>query len=363
MREAIELALRGRGEVEPNPRVGALAIADGAIVGRGWHRHWGGRHAEVEALADAAANRARPDTLVVTLEPCSTPAGVDGKVNPPCVDAIRNSPVRTVIAGAKDPAPRHRGRGFAALAEAGIRVQTGVLADECTAINGPFHRWLGLDRPWTIAKWAMSLDGKTAAHTGDARWISGESARQRSHLLRARVDAVAVGYRTVAADDPALTVRHVEGAQPIRLVIDPEAALPARGRMLETAAAGPIWLLVGEAHAERAAEAWGVAGAEVLAVPAAGPHRLDLAAAWRALRGRGLRRLLVEGGGGLCAELLAGDLIDQTLCFVAPRLIGGAAAPTPVGGAGQPTVAQAWRLAEMTWQACGEDLAIVAFRA
>jgi diaminohydroxyphosphoribosylaminopyrimidine deaminase/5-amino-6-(5-phosphoribosylamino)uracil reductase len=329
MREALDLAVRGRGQVEPNPRVGAVAIQDGVVVGRGFHERWGGPHAEVHALRDAEANGAEPDTVVVTLEPCCTPLGVSGKKTPPCTGALIDAGVRHVVIGMSDPDPRHRGRGVTELEEHGIKVWDGVLVDECKAINRPFLRWLGLDRPWTLAKWAMTLDGKTAAPTGESRWISGFESRRAVHEIRARVDAVVVGYRTARLDDPVLTVRHVDGDDPIRIVVDPWAELPVESRLVETAKDTPTWVLVHVDADEVRVERLRSLGVEVLPTPPAGTgRRLHLIEAWRTLRQRGVRTLMVEGGGGLVAQLLGWNCIDQVLCFLAPKVIGGKLAPT-----------------------------------
>lgn len=361
MAEAIELALRGRGLVEPNPRVGALALRDGVVVGRGHHRGYGDVHAEVDALVDAARAAATPDTVVVTLEPCSADKGVGGKKREPCVSALRRAGVRRVVIGAIDPDPRHRGRAVALLREAGVEVVEGVLAARCAEINQPFLRWLSLDRPWTIAKWAMSLDGKIATASGESRWISGATSRRAVHELRARVDAVMVGYRTAVRDDPLLTVRDVPGNNPLRLVVDPEAALPLDSRLVQTSAQAPLSVVVGERAEPSRVAALRARGVEVIAV-AGEARELDLAAAWRALRARGVRRLLVEGGGGLLAKLFARDLIDQALVYVAPKVLGGANAPTPVAGVGVTALAQATGFAESFCAMSGEDTLIVAVR-
>jgi diaminohydroxyphosphoribosylaminopyrimidine deaminase/5-amino-6-(5-phosphoribosylamino)uracil reductase len=360
--EALELAVRGRGDVEPNPRVGALALCGERVVGRGWHRVWGGPHAEIEALADAHRAGERPDTLVVTLEPCSSAPGEGGKKTPPCTDAIVAAGIRRVVVGAIDPDPRHRGRAIAILDESGIAVEDGVLADRCRAVNRPFERWLALDRPWTIAKWAMTLDGKAAAPTGEARWVSGLESRRKVHELRARVDAVVVGLRTAQIDDPELTVRYVDGPQPVRIVVDPVGELDDGKKLIRTARELPFWMLVREnIEPARAAhlESMGVVVIPVIAAERG--RRLHLLEAWRELRRRGMRRVLVEGGGGLCAELLSWDCIDQVLAFVAPKVIGGRVAPTPVGGEGRQFMAEAWSLDELHWRPSGEDLAIGAF--
>ncbi len=357
MDEAIALALRGRGQVEPNPRVGALALRDGQIVGRGWHRAWGGLHAEPEALRDAAENGVNPDSVVVTLEPCSSKG--TGKKQPPCVEWLLEAGIERVVVGATDPDPRHVGGGLEQLRQAGVEVITGVRADACHAINRAFDRWLSLARPWTIAKWAMTLDGKIAAASGDSQWISSAESRRRVHELRARVDAVVVGFRTAQRDDPRLTVRDAEGANPIRIVVDPRGELsPDRG-VVQSAGEVPTWLLVRE---DAECDALEATEAEIVRCPTV-DDTLDVAAAWAALRELGLRRVLVEGGGALFARLYESDCVDQVLAFVTSRLVGGREAPTPFDGRGSATIESAFRLDEWWWDApagdgAGEDLVV-----
>ena len=362
MREAIALAQRGRGEVEPNPRVGCVLLQDGEIVGRGFHQYFGGRHAEAMALAEAQANGRRPDTAVVTLEPCSTPKGQLGKKTEPCAQALVAAGIRRVVIGATDPDPRHRRQGIAVLEAAGVEVLDGVLASQCDETLVTFRRALSLDRPWTLCKWAMTLDGKTAAPTGEARWISGPEARRRTHELRARCCGVMVGFRTAQIDDPELTVRHVEGKQPIRIVVDPLGEIDDDSNLVRTAAKQPTWLLASEDVDPRRSGHLQDLGVQVVHVPTAeGPRRLHLGKALAELRRRGLRRMLVEGGGGLVAQMLAWNCVDQVLAFVAPKMIGGRLAPTPVGGDGRPFMAEAWQLRDVAFEACGEDVAISGF--
>ena len=362
MAEALLLAQRGRGDVEPNPRVGALLLQGERVVGRGFHACYGGPHAEIVALQDAAAAGATPDTAIVTMEPCSAPLGADGKKTPPCVQALLAAGIRRVVVGAIDPDPRHRRRGLVELEQRGVEVLEGVLADECLRGNAPFLKALQLDRPWTIAKWAMTLDGKTATPTGESRWISGPESRRRTHDLRAHCDAVIVGFRTAQIDDPELTVRHVEGRQPVRIVVDPRAEIDDDSNLVRTARRAPTWLLVADdVEAVRTGHLQDC-GVQVLHVAAAaGPRHLHLQQAWRELRRRGLRRVLVEGGGGLVADLLGWQCLDQVVAFVAPKLIGGRFSPTPVGGEGRAFMAEAWPVREWTCKAAGDDLELSGF--
>jgi diaminohydroxyphosphoribosylaminopyrimidine deaminase/5-amino-6-(5-phosphoribosylamino)uracil reductase len=362
MREALALAERGRGEVEPNPRVGCVLLQDGEIVARGHHARFGGPHAEAEALAEAKARGARPDTAVVTLEPCSSPKGTNGKRNDPCAQALVAAGIRRVVFGSVDPDPRHRRQGYAVFDEAGVEVIDGVLASACEALVVQFKKALSLDRPWMLCKWAMTLDGKTAAPTGEARWISGPEARTKTHELRARCDGVMVGFRTAQIDDPELTVRHVEGKQPIRIVVDPLGEIDDDSNLVRTARQAPTWLLASEDVDPLRSGRLQDLGVTVIHVATAeGPRRLHLAQAFRELRRRGLRRVLVEGGGGLVAQMFAWDTVDQVLAFVAPKVIGGRFAPTPVAGDGRPFMAEAWRLHDVRFEPFGADVAISGF--
>jgi diaminohydroxyphosphoribosylaminopyrimidine deaminase / 5-amino-6-(5-phosphoribosylamino)uracil reductase len=319
MQDAIELAHRGRFEVEPNPRVGCLLLQKGEVVARGWHEFYGGRHAEAMALDEARSKNARPDTAVVTLEPCCTPKGVEGKKTAPCAQALVAAGIQRVLIGTVDPDPRHRRQGIAVLEQAGIEVIDGIAATACERLYGPFRRALQLERPWMLAKWAMTLDGKTAAPTGEARWISGPEARKKTHELRARCDGVMVGFKTAQIDDPELTVRHVEGQQPVRIVVDPLGEIDDDSNLVRTAKQAPTWLLASEDVDPRRSGRLQDLGVTVIHVPAVeAPRRLHLGQAFRELRRRGLRRVLVEGGGGLVAQMLAWNAVDQVLAFVAP---------------------------------------------
>lgn len=361
MREAIGLALRGRGLVEPNPRVGALALQGGQVVGRGWHARYGGKHAEVAAIEDAASRTAKVDCVVVTLEPCSSELGTNGKKTPPCTKRLLAAGVRQVIFGAEDPDPRHAGQARKVLEGAGLEVRGGVLADDCAEMNQPFRRWLSLDRPWTIAKYAMSLDGKTATRSGESRWISGEDSRARGHAMRASVDGVVVGFRTAEIDDPELSLRLAEGVQPLRILIDPLLELETGKKLIAQAAEIPSLIIHRDSVPAERSKLLAAKQVQLLPIAGIGDRGLDLPAAWRELRRRGLRRIMVEGGGGLIDQLCRADCLDQLLVFIAPRLIGSSQAPSPMAGLGYAQLEGAPRLSEMHWQECGDDLALGAF--
>jgi diaminohydroxyphosphoribosylaminopyrimidine deaminase / 5-amino-6-(5-phosphoribosylamino)uracil reductase len=214
MRRALELAAHGRGRVEPNPLVGCVIAHGAEIIGEGWHGSYGGPHAEIEALR-IAGQRAAGATVYVTLEPCRH----FGKI-PPCTRALLAAGVRRVVAAMADPFPEVAGQGAAELTAAGVEVELGLLEPAARELNAPYLKLLATGRPWLVAKWAMTLDGKIATRTGDSRWISGEASRQVVHELRGRVDAVVVGSATAAADDPLLTARPPGPRTAVRTMVD-----------------------------------------------------------------------------------------------------------------------------------------------
>jgi diaminohydroxyphosphoribosylaminopyrimidine deaminase/5-amino-6-(5-phosphoribosylamino)uracil reductase len=261
----------------------------------------------------------------------------------------------------KKPA-RHRRHGVQVLEEAGIEVLDGVLASSCDELYVTFRRALRLDRPWMFCKWAMTLDGKTAAPTGEARWISGLEARKKTHELRSHCDGVMVGFRTAQIDDPELTVRHVEGKQPVRIVVDPLCEIDDDSNLVRTARQAPAWLLASEDVDPRRSGHLQDLGVTVIQCPTAeSPRRLHLGQAFRELRRRGLKRVLVEGGGGLTAQMFAWNCVDQVLAFIAPKIIGGRFSPTPVAGEGRGFMAEAWQLQDVRFEGCGGDVAMSGF--
>jgi len=351
---ALDLARRGAGEVEPNPRVGALALEGGEVVGEGWHAFWGGPHAEPAALEDARRRGRRPDTVVVTLEPCST----TGKT-PACTDLLIREGVKRLVCGAVDPDPRHRGRGLEILRRAGVEVIARIREEACLQAAGPFLRWLTMARPWVIGKWAMSLDGKIATRTGASRWITPRALRARAHLLRARVDAVLVGSGTVAADDPELTVRLAEGPDPAVLVADPELEISLDRKLVKGAGERIVVLLAEEGSFQPGKRAaLEERGVEVLSFPSP----LNLAAALEEVRRRkGWQRILCEGGGRLLGSLHDLGLLDQVEVHLGPRLIGGSEAPGPLGGLGPSGMEETLPVDVVKWEAAGGGFRLVGF--
>jgi diaminohydroxyphosphoribosylaminopyrimidine deaminase/5-amino-6-(5-phosphoribosylamino)uracil reductase len=342
MSRALELAERGRGNVEPNPLAGAVVVRDGQAVGEGWHRRYGEAHAEVNALA-AAGPAARGATLYVTLEPCCH----HGKT-PPCTDAVLRAGVARVVAAMTDPFPQVAGRGEGILRAAGVAYEVGVGAKEARRLNAPYRTLLARGRPHVHAKWAMTLDGKIATRAGNSKWISGKASRALVHELRGRMDAIVVGIGTALADDPLLTARPPGPRTAARIVLDSHTRLPPDCQLVRTAAAGPVVVVTAAGTgAERAARLQEL-GCEVLALPAE-DGRPAVPTLLQELGRRRLTNILLEGGAAVLGSFLDADLIDEAHVFISPRLVGGAEAKTPIGGRGRELIQDALPLS--CWQA------------
>jgi diaminohydroxyphosphoribosylaminopyrimidine deaminase/5-amino-6-(5-phosphoribosylamino)uracil reductase len=327
--------------VEPNPCVGAVVLdADGRPVASGVHSVYGGPHAEVVALAQAG-ERARGGTLVTTLEPCAHSA----KKTSPCVPAIVAAGVARVVAGTGDPNPVTAGRAAAELAAAGVGYDVGVLEGPCRAALARYAAHLAVRRPWTIAKWAMSLDGRTADASGASRWISGEASRGLVHVLRGAVDAIVVGTGTVVADDPSLVPRVAGTRTPLRVVLDSGLRVPASARVVVSARETPTLFVCADGAPHGRRRLFEDLGVEVACVAASPGGGVDVAAAFAELHRRGVRRVLLEAGGTLTAACFAAGVVDQVAVFVAPLVLGGQCAPSPLRGGGWP-LAQAPRIEE-----------------
>ena len=319
LERALALAERGRGTTRPNPIVGAVLVRDGEVVGEGWHERPGGPHAEAAALGVAGA-RARGATLYVTLEPCAH-RGRTG----PCADAIVAAGIEKVVAATDDPNPLVNGRGFARLREAGVEVEVaeGSVAARARRQNEAFRTWAKLGRPFITYKAAMTLDGRVAAASGDARWVSGEESRRLVHELRAASDAVAVGMGTVRGESPLLTARDVVAERQPRRLAFGRGPLP-EGSELE--------LLSGSLEEELVR-----------------------------LGEQEVQSLLLEGGPTLAGAFLRGDLIDKLVLFIAPTLVGGDDAPPLFGGPGARTLGETRALSSLEVTSAGEDLVLMGY--
>jgi len=327
MRAALVLARRSLGRCWPNPAVGCVLIREGRVVGRGWTQPGGRPHAETEALR-RAGSAARGATAYVTLEPCSH----HGQT-PPCADALIEAGVERVEAALEDPDPRVGGRGIARLEQTGISVGLGLGESEAREINAGFFMRLREKRPLVTLKLAMTLDGRIATHTGESRWITGEPARARAHLLRAQHDAVMVGSGTALADDPLLNVRlpGLEPWSPVRIVLDGRMRLPLTSALVAGARDTPTWLVTLEGGERHRRHAYRDCGVEVIEMPPDADGVIDLNGTLRHLAERGLTRVLAEGGARLAAALLRDHLVDRLAIFRAPSVIGGDGLPAASG--------------------------------
>jgi diaminohydroxyphosphoribosylaminopyrimidine deaminase / 5-amino-6-(5-phosphoribosylamino)uracil reductase len=321
MRRARELAEYGRYTTAPNPLVGAVVVRSGVVVGEGWHARVGGDHAEVAALRSSGSG-ARGAELYVTLEPCNH----HGKT-PPCTDAILRAGIRRVVAGHLDPNPRMRGHSVELLREAGVEVE--VLDDALfEKQNEQFAHFMRTRRPFVHVKLAATLDGRIAASNGESKWITGEAARRRAHELRAEAGAVLVGAGTARADDPLLTPRNLPEEPPtvLRVVLDPRLDLPADGRLVRTVYTDPVIVFVGEDADHGRANELRELGVEVVSTPFAGDE-LDLVFVLEELGRRGVRGVLVEGGGETAGRFVGRGLANKMTLFYAPKLLGSEGVP------------------------------------
>jgi diaminohydroxyphosphoribosylaminopyrimidine deaminase / 5-amino-6-(5-phosphoribosylamino)uracil reductase len=350
MREALRLARRGLGRTRPNPAVGAVIVKGGRIIGRGFHRKCGDPHAEIEALAHAAAP-VRGADLYVTLEPC----GHQGRT-PPCAPAIAAAGIRRVFYACPDPHSITAGKGIAILRRAGVQVVRGPLEAEARAFNEPYLTWVRTGMPLVTAKWAMTLDGKIATSTGDARWVTAEKARRRAHRLRAEVDAILVGTDTVIRDDPELTCRLPGGRTPLRVILDRRGRIPHERRVFSTLPAGPVLVYTRRAGLGRLSSLRD-RGVEVVAARS-DTRGFDLRAILRDLGRRGIHHLLVEGGSRLLGSFFDRGLVDRAVVFVAPAIAGGAKAVTPVAGQGVRTMNDAVRGRVVRVERAGPDFVL-----
>lgn len=322
MRVALTLAARGLGQVWPNPAVGCVIVArrEGreVIVGRGWTQPGGRPHAETEALARAGAAAAGA-TAYVSFEPCAH-TGRTG----PCAKALIEAGIARVVTACADPDPRVAGKGHAMLRAAGVEVTEGVLEDAARRLNQGFISRVKLDRPMVTLKIASTLDGKIATHSGKSHWITGEMARERTHLMRAEADAIMIGSATAIVDDPQLTCRlpGLGHRSPVRVVADGRLRLPLTSRLVRSALERRLIVLT-RADADPARRAaFEEQAVELIDVPVGADNQMDMTAALQLLGEQGITRLMVEGGARLAASLIRDGLVDRIEWFQAPKIIG-----------------------------------------
>ena len=353
MARALQLALRGAGHTRPNPMVGAVLVKDGRIIGEGWHKQYGGPHAEVNAFASATED---PEgaTLYVSLEPCSH----YGKT-PPCADLIIRKKVARVVAALEDPNPLVSGRGFRKLRANGIRVTVGVLAEEARHINDVFLTYVTRKRPFVLYKAAMSLDGKIACHTGESQWISSEKSREEVQRLRGILSGIMVGAGTVIADNPRLTCRMEEYENPARIIVDGKLRVPVESRIFHEPGRNII-LTTSEASLEKK-KALENLGVEMIEADSEETGKVDLKSAMLALGIKGIDGILLEGGPTLAASALEAGIIDAVRFYIAQKVIGGREAPSPFAGTGAAHMNEVVPLTDAVYGTSGDDLWIQAY--
>lgn len=340
MQRALALAKRGQGRVEPNPMVGAVLVRNGQIIAEGWHRRFGGPHAEVEVFKRCTTTPAGA-TLYVSLEPCC----YHGKT-PPCTEAVIAAGVARVVVAMVDPNPRVAGQGLEILRRAGVKVDAGVCEEAAQALNAPFTKLIRTQKPWIIAKWAQSIDGKIATHTGDAKWISDETCRAHAHRTRGRLDGIIVGVGTVLSDDPLLTCRVGRPKRvATRIVLDPHLRTPRDAQLIQTAPQTPTLLFCASEASRENRQALVNAGCEVVPVDC-DASGLPLDSILRLLYERKMTNVLVEGGGQTLGQFFERQFVDEVHCYIAPRLIGGRDAPGPWHTHGAARVAEALHFAD-----------------
>lgn len=352
MDRAIELADRGLGWVNPNPLVGAVIVREGRIISEGWHERYGGLHAERNAFGNAQEDTAGA-TMYVTLEPCCH----YGKT-PPCTEAVIVHGIARVVVGMTDPNPLVAGKGIEMLRKAGIEVVAGVREERIREQNRVFLKYITTRHPWIVLKTAMTLDGKIATYTGDSRWVTGEQARLRVQEMRRAYMGIMVGAGTARTDDPMLNCRlGGEVRQPVRIVVDSGAHLDLNCQLVETARQYRTIV----AHTQRAAteklNELAEKGVELL-LCSEQENRVDLKDLVGRLGSLGIDSLLLEGGGQLNEAFLRQGLVDEVYAFIAPKIIGGKEAKTPVEGPGIAKMSEAIQLWDMRCETIGEDILI-----
>lgn len=347
---AIELAKKGRGQVNPNPLVGAVIVKDDVIIGSGYHEKYGGLHAERQALA-ACTQSAAGATLYVTLEPCCH----HGKT-PPCTAAIIESQISRVVIGSVDPNPLVSGKGIEILRQQGITVITGVREAACQELNTVFFHYIKTKTPYVLMKYAMTLDGKIATYTGKSKWITGAAARAAVHQTRHEMAGIMVGVNTILQDDPQLTCRIEGGRNPSRIICDTHLRTPLTAQVVATARKIPTYLATCSRDQNKI-KRFEIMGCKILTVPPAGDH-LDLRELMTQLGQEGIDSILLEGGGTLNFSALKSGIVNQLQVYLAPKIFGGAAAKTPVEGPGLEDPGEAFQFTDRKIKIFGDDICL-----
>jgi diaminohydroxyphosphoribosylaminopyrimidine deaminase/5-amino-6-(5-phosphoribosylamino)uracil reductase len=350
MEKALILARRGMGKTSPNPMVGALVVKEGKILGKGYHRRYGGAHAELSALRNAKDD-VKGASMYVTLEPCCHHGWT-----PPCVDAIIDAGIKRVVIGTADPNPRVNGKGTQILRDHGIQAKVGVLGERCRMLNEAYFKHIQTGIPFVTLKFAQSLDGRIATKTGHSQWISSPETLRLAHKLRAIHDAVLIGIGTVLADDPSLTVRLVKGRNPQRIIVDSRLRIALTAKVLNDEEVERTIIVATEGANRRKAQRLRNLGAEVLWAGKNQRGAVDMTDVLKQLGRMGITSVLVEGGAKVITSLIREGLADKIVLVVAPKLIGEGI--EAVGNLGIYDLSEALRVSRMKMRRIGDDIVI-----
>ena len=342
MKLALSLAEKGRGYVNPNPLVGAVIVKDGKVIGEGYHTAFGKSHAEIEAI-NSATEDIKGATMYVTLEPCCH----QGKT-PPCTEAIIKNQLARVVVATTDPNPLVSGSGIEKLKQSNIEITVGVLEEMAKIQNEVFIHYMTTNLPFTILKYAMSLDGKIACHTGDSKWITSEKSRTDVHRLRSSVSAVVTGIGTILSDDASLNVRLIDskGKEPHRIVVDSTARISLDAKILNLDSKSDTYIAVTEAASDEKLRKLEDYGAKIIMTKSK-DGKVDLEELWKELGFLGMDSILIEAGEQLNAALLEAKLVNKIRAYIAPKIIGGTNAKSPIGGYGASSMSEVINLKSM----------------
>ena len=355
MKRAIYLAGKGKGEVNPNPLVGAVIVKDGEIIGEGYHKKLGGKHAEINAL-DSCKEKAKGGILYVNLEPCTH----YGKTSP-CVDRIIEEGISEVFISMKDPNPEVYGRGIKKLRENGIKVYIGLLEEESKRLNEIFIKHMKSEYPFIVLKGGISLDGKIATKTGESMWITGEKSRNHAHGLRDKYSGILVGIETVIKDNPRLTCRIENGKNPVRIVLDSNLRIPINSKILKKQDSGKTIIATLKNSNSEKKQKLSEMGIKVIEIEEE-RGRINLKKLFKRLKDMDIDSILIEGGGTVNYSLLESDLIDKLYLYIAPKIIGGKDSKNFVAGEGVDELDKSFNFNIENIQSLGEDILLEAYR-
>ncbi|NFD29910.1 bifunctional diaminohydroxyphosphoribosylaminopyrimidine deaminase/5-amino-6-(5-phosphoribosylamino)uracil reductase RibD [Clostridium botulinum] len=353
MEKALKLAERGEGKVNPNPKVGAIVVKNNKIIGEGYHKYFGGPHAEVYALKEAG-EKAKGATIYVTLEPCSH----YGKT-PPCAESIVKMGISKAIIAMKDPNPLVEGRGIDILKQNGIEVVTGIMEKESKKLNEVFIKYITKKKPFVVLKTASTLDGKIATRTGESKWITGEEARYKVHQIRNDLSGIMVGIDTVIKDNPLLTTRIEGGRSPKAIIVDSNLRIPLESKILETLNKRAIYIAATKKHKSPSKKnVLENLGAKVLEFEENEEGKVPLNELMQYLGSEGVDSILLEGGSTLNFSALKEGIVDKVMCFIAPKIMGGQDSKNMIGGNGVESLKDIFKLENLKFEKIGQDILI-----